>query len=305
MAYGWGDVRTGRTIFDKTCEQANKRGVRVTGSELIGLVPKRVLIDAGKYFLKKQNRSLGISEKEIIKIAIKSLGLDELAPFVPEDRIIEYLIKKENKPLLNMNLSEFAHETSSESPAPGGGSISAYCGAMGVALGTMVANLSAHKRGWDDKWEEYSKWAEKGISYQNQLLNLVDEDTNAFNQIMNAYSLPKESENDISKRYKEIQDATKNAILVPFKIMKTSFESMQIMKKMAEIGNPNSITDTGVGALCARTAVIGAFLNVKINCNDYDDKNYVNEILSEGQKIVDQCCQVEQDILKIVNQKID
>ena len=248
---------------------------------------------------------MGISEKEIIKIAIKSLGLDELAPFVPEDRIIEYLIKKENKPLLNMNLSEFAYETSSESPAPGGGSISAYCGAMGVALGTMVANLSAHKRGWDDKWEEYSKWAEKGISYQNQLLNLVDEDTNAFNQIMNAYSLPKESENDISKRNKEIQDATKNAILVPFKIMKTSFESMQIMKKMAEIGNPNSITDAGVGALCARTAVIGAFLNVKINCNDYDDKNYVNEILSEGQKIVDQCCQVEQDILKIVNQKID
>ena len=169
----------------------------------------------------------------------------------------------------------------------------------------MVANLSAHKRGWDDKWEEYSKWAEKGISYQNQLLNLVDEDTNAFNQIMNAYSLPKESENDISKRNKAIQDATKNAILIPFKIMKKSFDSMQIMKKMAEIGNPNSITDAGVGALCARTAVIGAFLNVKINCNDYDDKNYVNEILSEGQKIVDQCCQVEQDILKIVNEKID
>ena len=307
ISYNLTDIKVSslHEVFDKTCEQANKRGIRVTGSELIGLVPKRVLIDAGKYFLKKQNRSLGISEKEIIKIAIKSLGLDELAPFVPEDRIIEYLIKKENKPLLNMNLSEFAYETSSESPAPGGGSISAYCGAMGVALGTMVANLSAHKRGWDDKWEEYSKWAETGINYQNQLLNLVDEDTNAFNQIMNAFSLPKESENDISKRNKAIQDATKNAILVPFKIMKTSFESMQIMKKMAEIGNPNSITDAGVGALCARTAVIGAFLNVKINCNDYDDINYVNEILSEGQKIVDQCCQVEQDILKIVNQKIN
>ncbi len=307
ISYNLTDIKVSslHEVFDKTCEQANKRGIRVTGSELIGLVPKRVLIDAGKYFLKKQNRSLGISEKEIIKIAIKSLGLDELAPFVPEDRIIEYLIKKENKPLLNMNLSEFAYETSSESPAPGGGSISAYCGAIGVALGTMVANLSAHKRGWDDKWEEYSKWAEKGISYQNQLLNLVDEDTNAFNQIMNSYSLPKESENDISKRNKAIQDATKNAILIPFKIMKKSFDSMQIMKKMAEIGNPNSITDAGVGALCARTAVIGAFLNVKINCNDYDDKNYVNEILSEGQKIVDQCCQVEQDILKIVNEKID
>jgi len=307
ISYNLTDIKVSslHEVFDKTCEQANKRGIRVTGSELIGLVPKKVLIDAGKYFLKKQNRSLGISEKEIIKIAIKSLGLDELAPFNPEDRIIEYLIKKENKPLINMNLSEFVYETSSESPAPGGGSISAYCGAMGVALGTMVANLSAHKRGWDDKWEEYSNWAEKGISYQNQLLNLVDEDTNAFNQIMNAYSLPKESENDISKRNKAIQDATKNAILSPFEIMKKSFDSMIIMKKMAEIGNPNSITDVGVGALCARTAVIGAFLNVKINCNDYNDKNYVNEILSEGQKIVDKCCQIEQEILKIVNQKID
>ncbi len=307
ISYNLTDIKVSslHEVFDKTCEQANKRGIRVTGSELIGLVPKKVLIDAGKYFLKKQNRSLGISENEIIKIAIKSLGLDELAPFNPEDRIIEYLIKKENKPLINMNLSEFVYETSSESPAPGGGSISAYCGAMGVALGTMVANLSAHKRGWDDKWEEYSNWAEKGISYQNQLLNLVDEDTNAFNQIMNAYSLPKESEHDISKRNKAIQDATKNAILTPFKIMKKSFDSMIIMKKMAEIGNPNSITDAGVGALCARTAVIGAFLNVKINCNDYNDKNYVNEILSEGQKIVEKCCQIEQEILKIVNQKID
>jgi len=307
ISYNLTDIKVSslHEVFDKTCEQANKRGIRVTGSELIGLVPKKVLIDAGKYFLKKQNRSLGISENEIIKIAIKSLGLDELAPFNPEDRIIEYLIKKENKPLINMNLSEFVYETSSESPAPGGGSISAYCGAMGVALGTMVANLSAHKRGWDDKWEEYSNWAEKGISYQNQLLNLVDEDTNAFNQIMNAYSLPKESEHDISKRNKAIQDATKNAILTPFKIMKKSFDSMIIMKKMAEIGNPNSITDAGVGVLCARTAVIGAFLNVKINCNDYNDKNYVNEILSEGQKIVEKCCQIEQEILKIVNQKID
>ena len=307
ISYNLTDIKVSslHEVFDKTCEQANKRGVRVTGSELIGLVPKKVLIDAGKYFLKKQNRSLGISEKEIIKIAIKSLGLDELAPFKAEERIIEYMIKKENKPLLSMKLSEFAYETSSESPAPGGGSISAYCGAMGVALGTMVANLSAHKRGWDDKWEEYSSWAEKGINYQNQLLNLVDEDTNAFNQIINAYSLPKESENDIYKRNKAIQDATKNAILTPFNIMKTSFDSMLIMKKMAEIGNPNSITDAGVGALCARTAVIGGFLNVKINCNDYNDKTFVNDILSKGQKIVDQCCQIEKEILEIVNQKID
>ncbi|MDG2058627.1 MAG: glutamate formimidoyltransferase, partial [Flavobacteriales bacterium] len=260
-------------VFDKTCERSISRGMRVTGSELIGLVPKKVLIDAGKYFLRKQERSTGIAESEIIKIAIKTLGLEELAPFNPEERIIEYMLESNSKnPLVNMTLTDFANETSSESPAPGGGSISAYCGAMGVALGTMVANLSAHKRGWDDRWEEFSSWAEKGMDYQNTLLNLVDEDTNAFNKIMDAFRLPKDTESNKSKRKKSIQEATKYAILTPFKVMETAYNSMEVMQAMAEIGNPNSVTDAGVGALCARTAVIGAFLNVKINCGDCEDK---------------------------------
>ena len=260
-------------VFEKTCERATVRGMRVTGSELVGLVPKKVLIDAGKYFLKKQKRSIGISEKEIINIAIKTLGLDELSPFVPEERIIEYLItnNKDDK-LINLTLSEFANETSSESPAPGGGSISAYCGTLGIALGVMVANLSSHKRGWDDKWEEYSNWAEQGINYQNKLLELVDEDTNAFNKIIDAYRMPKDNDENKNKRTDAIQEATKYAITVPFKIMETSYKSMSIIKKMAEIGNPNSITDAAVGALCARTSVLGAFLNVRINCKDCEDQ---------------------------------
>ena len=192
-----------------------------------------------------------------------------------------------NNPLVNMTLTDFANETSSESPAPGGGSISAYCGAIGISLGTMVANLSAHKRGWDDRWEEFSNWAEKGIDYQNTLLDLVDEDTNAFNQIMDAFRLPKDTESNKSKRKKSIQEATKYAILTPFKVMETAYNSMEVMQAMAEIGNPNSVTDAGVGALCARTAVIGAFLNVKINCGDCEDKNFVDDILKRGQQLVD------------------
>ncbi|MDA9663610.1 glutamate formimidoyltransferase, partial [bacterium] len=240
-------------VFDKTCERSIARGLRVTGSELIGLVPKKVLIDAGKHFLIKQERSIGISENEIIKIAIKTLGLDELSPFDPQKRVIEFMLENdENNPLVNMSLRKFANETSSESPAPGGGSIAAYVGTIGVSLGTMVANLSSHKRGWDDRWEEFSKWAEKGISYQNKLLSLVDEDTKAFNKIMDAFRLPKATESDKSKRKEAIQEATKNAILTPFKVMKTAFKSMEVMKVMAEIGNPNSVTDAGVGALCAR-----------------------------------------------------
>ena len=292
-------------VFDKTCERSTARGMRVTGSELIGLVPKKVLIDAGNYFLRKQERSTGIAESEIIKIAIKTLGLDELAPFNPEERIIEYMLKSDsNNPLVNMTLTDFANETSSESPAPGGGSISAYCGAIGISLGTMVANLSAHKRGWDDRWEEFSNWAEKGIDYQNTLLDLVDEDTNAFNQIMDAFRLPKDTESNKSKRKKSIQEATKYAILIPFKVMETAYNSMEVMQAMAEIGNPNSVTDAGVGALCARTAVIGAFLNVKINCGDCEDKNFVDDILKRGQQLVDDTCALENKIMEITNSKI-
>ena len=292
-------------VFDKTCERATARGLRVTGSELIGLVPKKVLIDAGKYFLKKQKRSIGISEHEIIKIAVKTLGLDELSEFKPKERVIEYILEENNtQPLINMTLTEFANETASESPAPGGGSISAYCGAMGVALGTMVANLSAHKRGWDEKWELFSEWAEKGIEYQNKLLSLVDEDTNAFNMIMMAFQLPKETDIDKEKRHNAIQKATKNAILTPFKVMEISYESMGLMKKMAEIGNPNSITDAAVGALCSRTSVMGAFLNVKINCKDYNDKKFVKDILAKCNKLINKTINLEKEILEITNSKI-
>ena len=287
-------------VFDKTCQQATKRGLRVTGSELVGLVPKSVLVDAGKFFLKKQKRSLGISEKEIIKIAVKSLGLDELAPFNVNERVIEYMIdEKDNQKLIDMNLEKFAFETASESPAPGGGSISAYSGAMGAALATMVANLSANKRGWDDRWEEFSSWAEKGISYQKELLELVDEDTKAFNQIMDAFKLPKENESDIKKRNDAIQNATKNAILTPFRVMQVALDSMSVIKKMAEIGNPNSITDACVAALCARTAVRGAFLNVQINCLDYNDKSFVDDINKKGKNILEKALKLENKIISI------
>jgi len=287
-------------VFDKTCQQATKRGLRVTGSELVGLVPKSVLVDAGKFFLKKQKRSLGISEKEIIKIAVKSLGLDELTPFNVNERVIEYMIdEKDNQKLIDMNLEKFAFETASESPAPGGGSISAYSGAMGAALATMVANLSANKRGWDDRWEEFSSWAEKGISYQKELLMLVDEDTKAFNQIMDAFKLPKENESDIKKRNDAIQNATKNAILTPYRVMQVALDSMCVIKKMAEIGNPNSITDACVAALCARTAVRGAFLNVQINCLDYNDKSFVDDINKKGKNILEKALELENKIFSI------
>ena len=291
-------------VFDKTCERAEVRGLRVTGSELIGLVPKKVLIDAGKYFLVKQKRSLAIPEKDIIHIAVKSLGLDELSKFNPNERIIEYLIEANNNPLAKMTIEDFANETSSESPAPGGGSIAAYCGVLGSALATMVANLSAHKRGWDERWEFFSKWGEKGIMYQNKLLELVDKDTHAFNQIMNAYALPKDNNNQIALRNKEIQNATKNAINVPFEIMKTSFESIEVIMMMAEEGNPNSISDAGVAMYCARAAIMGAFLNVKINCKDLDDKKYVKKILSSCKKLINQTDVLEKNVIDIVNKKL-
>ena len=298
------NVSTLHDVFDKTCQRAQARGLRVSGSELIGLVPKKVLIDAGKFFLKKQQRSTGISEEEIIKIAIKSLGLDELSPFDPKKRIIEYMLDDNQDKLVKLNLQEFANETSSESPAPGGGSISAYCGAMGAALGTMVANLSSHKRGWDHKWEEFSDWAQKGINYQNQLLDLVDEDTNAFNKIMEAFRLPKESQKDIEARNDAIQKATKYAIETPFKVMETAYQSMEVMKAMAQIGNPNSITDAAVGALCATTAVRGAFLNVKINCGDCQDKDFVKNIINKGDDLVQKAQKIEAEIMAITESKI-
>ena len=291
--------------FDEVVKKASDRGIRVTGSELIGLIPLKGMLDAGKYFLNKQKRSVGVSESELIKIAVKSMGLDELAPFNPNERIIEYVLKNTaDSKLINMNLATFADETASESPAPGGGSISAYVGSLGVSLATMVANLSSHKKGWDNRWQEFSIWAEKGQSLKDQLINLVDADTKAFNEIMSAFNLPKSTDEEKKKRTQCIQEATKYAIEVPFKVMQLSFESMDLIKTMAIEGNPNSVSDAGVGALCARSAVIGAFMNVRINASGLDDKKFVDEIISKGKLIEKQTIAAETEILSLVNEKI-
>jgi glutamate formiminotransferase/formiminotetrahydrofolate cyclodeaminase len=291
--------------FDETCKSAEERGLRVTGSELIGLVPLQALLDAGKYFLRKQNRSTGISESEIIKIAVKSLGLDELGPFDPKERIIEYMLEDnaESK-LVAMDLTEFADETASESMAPGGGSISAYVGALGVSLGTMVANLSAHKRGWDDRWEEFSEWAEKGMEIQRQLIHMVDEDTSAFNKIVDAFRLPKSNDEEVARRKVAIHEATKFAIMTPFRVMELSLDSMEVMKAMCAIGNPASVTDALVGALCARTAVRGAYYNVRINCKDFDDSAFVEDILKRGKDIEQQAEALEAEITAMGEPKL-
>ncbi|MCX6275399.1 MAG: glutamate formimidoyltransferase [Bacteroidetes bacterium] len=291
--------------FDECVKSAHARGMRVTGSELVGLIPLKSLTDAGKYFLQKQKRSVGVSEHELIRIAVKSLGLDELSPFKTEERIIEYLLKnKKDARLVNMDLRAFADETASESPAPGGGSIAAYIGSLGVSLGTMVANLSSHKPGWDERWEEFSKWAEQGQHLKDQLLNLVDEDTRAFNYIMNAFGLPKSNDEEKKARTEAIQSATRYATEVPFKVMELCLSSFDVIAAMAETGNPNSVSDAGVGALCARSAVMGAFLNVKINASGLKDKNFVENILLRGQEIQDKAVKFEQNILEVVNRKI-
>ena len=287
--------------FDEVCKKANERGVRVTGSELVGLIPLKSLLDAGRYFLEKQQRSVGVSEKELIHIAVKSLGLDELSEFIPEKKIIEYLLNEEKQDkLVNLSLQEFANETASESPAPGGGSIAAYMGSLGVSLATMVANLSAHKKGWDKRWKEFSAWAEKGQKIKDELLYLVDEDTNAFNKIMEAFSLPKSSEQEVKTRSEAIQNATKYATEVPLKTMILAYSSFPIIKAMAEIGNPNSISDAGVGALCARSAVIGAYMNVRINAAELKDEAFKKEILAKAEKIKNDAIKEEEAILKIV-----
>jgi glutamate formiminotransferase/formiminotetrahydrofolate cyclodeaminase len=291
--------------FDEVCKKASERGLRVTGSELVGLIPLKALLDAGRYFLEKQQRSTGVSESELIKIAVKSMGLDELAPFKPEERIIEYLLRNSaDARLVSMSLSAFADETASESPAPGGGSISAYVGSLGISLATMVANLSSHKKGWDERWKEFSDWAVKGQQIKNELVRLVDADTTAFNKIMTAFGLPKGTEEEKRLRTEAIQDATKFAIEVPFKVMQLCYDSMEIIKAMAESGNPNSVSDAGVGALCARSAVMGAFMNVRINASGYNDKGYVDEIIKKGKEIEQKTMAMEAAILKVVNEKI-
>ncbi len=291
--------------FDEACEKARLRGIRVTGSELIGLIPLQAMLEAGRYFLRKQQRSTGVSDKELIKIAVRSLGLNDLAPFNPDERIIEYAIRDHGiKLLVDRSVRDFTEETASESAAPGGGSISATLGALGAALATMVANLSSHKRGWDSRWEEFSGWADKGKAYYDELLRLVDEDTDAFNLIMAAFDLPKDGEAEKAARKAAIQEATKGAIEVPLKVMRSARASMDVIKAMAEIGNPNSISDAGVGALCARSAVMGAYLNVRINASGLEDKAYAEQALAEGKRLQDETQAVESEILAVVETKL-
>ncbi len=291
--------------FDEVSKSAISRGIRVTGSELVGLIPLKSLVDAGKYFLEKQQRSAGVSESELVKIAVKSLGLDELKPFDPQKRVIEYLLNDPaDSKLVSMNLKAFADETASESAAPGGGSISAYAGALGISLATMVANLSSHKRGWDARWQEFGNAAAKGQGIKDQLIKMVDEDTRAFNGIMAAFGLPKGNDAEKAARKQAVQAATKYAIEVPFKVMELSLQSLPIIKAMAETGNPNSVTDAGVGALCARTAVLGAFLNVKVNAGGLDDKTYATDIVQRGEALVAEANKLEQEIWAVVNGKI-
>jgi len=291
--------------FYETTKAAHERGLRVTGSEIIGLIPLKAMLDAADFFLKKQQRSLGISESEKIKIAVKSLGLDDLKPFNPKEKIIEYVLNNtEQKRLIDLTLSDFADETAGESMAPGGGSISAYVGVLGVSLGTMVANLSAHKPGWDENWETYSMWAEKGQLYQGKLLALVDEDTQAFNKIIEGFRLPKNSNAEKMVRSQAIEAATIYATKVPLEVMKTACESMEVMMEMAKNGLQNSLSDAGVGALCARTAVYGAYLNVRINAKDIKDVATAEKLLNEATVIFNKTINFENEIINYINQKI-
>ena len=294
--------------FEACCKSADQRGMRVSGSELVGLVPLNVMLEAGKYFLRKQQRSVGVSDSELIKIAVKSMGLDELAPFDPQQKIIEYNLEKGNaaaqKALINKTLRGFADETASESPAPGGGSVSAYVGALGVSLATMVANLSSHKRGWDERWEEFSNAAEIGQQLKDALIRSVDEDTDAFNEIMTAFGMPNRTPEEKTARKAAIQAATKKAIEVPLKVMRLSMDSFPLIRQMVETGNPNSVTDAGVGALCARAAVYGAFLNVKVNATGLDDKNYATQVVAEAEKMAQAADAEERAIVALVHEKI-
>ena len=287
--------------FDEVFKRAEVRGVRVSGSELVGLIPLKAMLDAGRYYLKKQKRSLGVSDAELIKIAVKSMGLDNLYPFKPEEKIIEYMIDRDSPPLLaDKSLRDFMEDTASESPAPGGGSVAACMGSLGIALGTMVANLSSHKRGWDDRWQEFSDWAEKGKALQERLLHLIDEDTQAFNRIMDAFGLPKNTEEEAKARQKAVQEATRKAIEIPFQVMQTAAGSMELLKAMAEAGNPASVSDAGVGALAVRSAVRGAFLNVRINAGGLEDQEFVDKILNDAAEIENRVIKQENEVLKIV-----
>jgi glutamate formiminotransferase/formiminotetrahydrofolate cyclodeaminase len=294
--------------FDEVCRCAQNRGIRVTGTEIVGLVPKKTLIDAGRYFLQKQNRSTGIPEEDLIKIAVKSMGLDDLKPFNPREKVIEYMLedaeKGDRKDLVDLTVKAFAEETSRESPAPGGGTIAAYMGALGAALGAMVANLSSHKAGWDERCGEFAVWADKGQALMSELLRLVDEDTEAFNRIMTAFGLPKKTEEDKAARAQAIQDATLHAAQVPLRTMKTAFQVFELCKTMALEGNPNSVSDAGVGALAARAAVLGAGLNVKINAGALKDRQQADALIAEANTLIAQANDAEQEIMAMVEKKL-
>ncbi|HLN21689.1 MAG TPA: glutamate formimidoyltransferase [Bacteroidales bacterium] len=292
--------------FEEACKRADARGLRVTGSELVGLIPLKSLLDAGRYFLEKQHRSAGVPDEELINIAVKSLGLNDIHPFNPSEKVIEYVIQKDNKKekLVDLSLKGYMNLTASEAPVPGGGSASAYIGALGASLGTMVANLSAHKKGWDERWHEFSEWAEKGKQIQNQLIDLVDEDTDAYKGIMEAYSLPKATDAEKILRKNAIQEATRKATLVPFRVMQTAFRGYEVVKAMTEQGNPNSITDAGVGALAIRSCIKGAFLNVRINISGFDDPSFAEKLVSEGENIEKESDRLESEIIRFVNSKI-
>ena len=294
--------------FDEVCRAADARGVRVTGAEIVGLVPKSALVDAGRHFLRKQNRSTGLPERELVRIAIESMGLGNLKPFNPEEKVVEYILEAEEqkgvKKLVDMTCTGFAEETASESPAPGGGSISAYMGALAAALGTMVANLSSHKAGWDDKWEYFSNWADNGMAVMNELLYLVDEDTAAFNKIMDVFGMPKGTEEEKAARAEAMEVATLYATQVPLRTMKAAYKAFDVVRAMAEEGNPNSVSDAGVGALAARSAVMGACLNVKINAAGLKDRAVADALVKEAEEIQAAAQKAEAEILAVVESKI-
>ena len=291
--------------FDEACKAADARGIRVTGSELVGLIPKQALLDAADFYLARQQRSLGIAEREKIKIAVKSLGLDDLAPFDPQKKVIEYMLQDAgSERLVRMDLKRFSEETAGESPAPGGGSVAAYVGALGAALGTMVANLSAHKRGWDDRWQEFSEWAVKGEALRNELLYLVDEDTRAFDRIMAAMGLPKGSDEEKAARKAAITEATKGAINTPLRTMQVCVESMALMKAMAADGLPASVSDAGVGALCARAGALGGYLNVRINCAGLDNAAFKADVLAKAEALKAQADALEAEVMAMTLGKV-
>ena len=294
--------------FDEVCRAADARGVRVTGAEIVGLVPKSALVDAGRHFLRKQNRSTGLPERELVRIAIESMGLGNLKPFNPEEKVVEYILEADEqkgvKKLVDMTCTGFAEETASESPAPGGGSISAYMGALAAALGTMVANLSSHKAGWDDRWEFFSDWAENGMAVMNELLYLVDEDTAAFNKIMDVFGMPKGTDEEKAARAEAMEAATLYATQVPLRTMKAAYKAFDVVRAMAEEGNPNSVSDAGVGALAARSAVMGACLNVKINAAGLKDRAMADALVKEAEEIQALAQKSEAEVLAVVESKI-